>query len=297
MPLQPARDGLARPVWGRLLEVFARVVRRPSCTPLTRRCRAPSLHCRRPGGQRYRPRPHAAPPLQGQSGEVTPEECPSPPPTPTEQLRLAQQAAAAAEVAAATAAAAAAAAEASVQSPPRLLTPSDLLLSASSSSVTTGRSSPATTASDSGRRGTPTAPAERSALATSRPVAPQPAAAPPRVLAAPLPAPAAAEPTEASALAAEEEIAALPSPSELPSPLAVTAAPAAAPAAATHNATVAAAVAEQMGGVHKKFVGHVSLMCRELLKAMKTEMAAQQQATARQLAAAMESQKQQVRGH
>jgi hypothetical protein len=55
---------------------------------------------------------------------------------------------------------------------------------------------------------------------------------------------------------------------------------------------------EQMGGVHKKFVGHVSLMYRELLKAMKSEMsaqaAAQQAATEQLLAAALEAQKQQV---
>jgi hypothetical protein len=55
---------------------------------------------------------------------------------------------------------------------------------------------------------------------------------------------------------------------------------------------------EQMGGVHKKFVGHVSLMYRELLKALKAEMstqaAAQQAATEQLLAAALGAQKQQV---
>jgi enhancer of mRNA-decapping protein 4 len=61
---------------------------------------------------------------------------------------------------------------------------------------------------------------------------------------------------------------------------------------------VAAAVMDQMGGVHKRFVGHVSLMYRELLKAMKAELsaqaAAQQQATAQLLAQALEAQKQQI---
>ena len=85
-----------------------------------------------------------------------------------------------------------------------------------------------------------------------------------------------------------------------PSPLApASAVPPLPAAAAASDAAVAAAVAAQMGGVHKKFVGHVSLMYRELLKAVKAEMtqqaAAQQQATAQLLAAVLEAQKQQVR--
>lgn len=164
------------------------------------------------------PPPHhvpGCPSLQGASGEITPEECPSPPPTPTEERRLHEQAEAAAEVAEA------APAPVAPTQPPRLLTPSDLLQSASTSSATTGRRSPAGAAGG----------------AAAAPLA------------------AAAEP----AAAQEQE-------EPLASPPAV---PAAAPAAAASQldeAAVAAAVAEAMGGVHKKFVGHVSLMYRELLK-------------------------------
>ena len=68
--------------------------------------------------------------------------------------------------------------------------------------------------------------------------------------------------------------------------------------AAIQDAAAAGALLEQMGGVHKKFVGHVSLMYRELLKALKAELqaqaTAQQQALAQLLAATMEAQKQQV---
>jgi hypothetical protein len=80
------------------------------------------------------------------------------------------------------------------------------------------------------------------------------------------------------------------------------AAGAAAPSAARGGGgdeAVAAAVAAQMGGVHKKFVGHVSLMYRELLKAVKAELGAaaqqQQAATAELVAAALEAQRKQVR--
>lgn len=52
------------------------------------------------------------------------------------------------------------------------------------------------------------------------------------------------------------------------------AAAAAAAAAGVDAAALGEAVAEQLGGAHKKFVGHVSLMYRELLKAMRAEMAA-----------------------
>jgi hypothetical protein len=58
------------------------------------------------------------------------------------------------------------------------------------------------------------------------------------------------------------------------------------------------AVIAQMGAMHKKFVGHVSLMYRELLKAMKAELGVQaaqlQYANEQLLAAALEAQKQQV---
>ncbi len=168
----------------------------------------------------------AHPYMQGASGEVTPEECPSPPPTPTEQQRMAAEAAA-------LAAAEAAASAAVVPPAPRLLTPSDLLQSTEpSSTATTSRSSPSSAAETGGR------------ASAAGAAVPQP---PVRILQRPevvLPAAAAAED--------EEQLAAAP-----PSPAAAARDGSAAAAAAggAVDEAVAAAVLDQMGGVHKRFVG------------------------------------------
>lgn len=57
-------------------------------------------------------------------------------------------------------------------------------------------------------------------------------------------------------------------------------------------------MSESLGGAHKKFVGHVSLMFRELVKAMRSEMATQARANEAAVAglvnAALEASRRQV---
>lgn len=63
-------------------------------------------------------------------------------------------------------------------------------------------------------------------------------------------------------------------------------------------AALEGAIGEQLGGAHKKFVGHISLMYRELLKAMRSEMTSQvqqvQQAVSQRVDAALAASAQQV---
>ncbi|GAB4815042.1 hypothetical protein N2152v2_002088 [Parachlorella kessleri] len=100
---------------------------------------------------------------------------------------------------------------------------------------------------------------------------PQPTGpAAPAAAAAPLPPPPSAE-LAAAAAGRQPQLPAAPQQPELQAP-----AGAGASAAAVLDAgAVAEAIAEQLGGSHKKFVGHVSLMFRELVKAMRAEISAQ----------------------
>lgn len=110
----------------------------------------------------------------------------------------------------------------------------------------------------------------------------------------------AASPATPPSPARPGELATAEQPAVAAEPVVVTAAATAPPAEAPEGlaGVVGAAVAEQLASMHKKFAGHVSLMYRELLKAMKAEvaaqLAAQQAATAQAIAAALAAQKAQV---